>query len=253
MIKLFLYLATATLWIFAAGPLRAEMFTAPGRSLLRAAPSALIQLSQPRNNARSGNHASLFTTLDGQSLIAALPLRPMLFGPNTANATAALPASTGSPLQRLRHLIQYAESRRDGYDAVQHGARIKPTKPPTQMTIAEIFRWIDETPGQPHAIGRYQFIPATLHSLVERLGLHDDQHFSPYVQDRLADILLVDAGLHAVATGAMLRASFMKNLAKIWAGLPTDTGQSFYHGYAGNKAALTWVQFDAEMRKIFPG
>lgn len=61
----------------------------------------------------------------------------------------------GSDVQLIRALIQEAESRKDGYDAVQHGARIAPPKPPTQMTLAEVFAWIDATPNQPHAIGRY--------------------------------------------------------------------------------------------------
>ena len=37
------------------------------------------------------------------------------------------------------------------------------------MTLDEIFAWIAATPGQPHAIGRYQFIPDTLRMLVNRL------------------------------------------------------------------------------------
>ena len=39
----------------------------------------------------------------------------------------------------LRHVIGRAESPRAGYDDVQHGARIKPRKRPTDMTIGEIY------------------------------------------------------------------------------------------------------------------
>jgi hypothetical protein len=40
-------------------------------------------------------------------------------------------------------------------------------------------------------------------------------------------------------------------LAKIWAGFPTSTGRSFYHGYAGNYATISWNEFDHHMASIF--
>ena len=150
-------------------------------------------------------------------------------------------------------LIARAEAGKKGYDAVQYGARIKPPLPPTAMTVQQIYDWIDDTPGQPHAIGRYQFIPATLRRLMQRLKIDPRSPFSPHVQDRLADQLLVEAGLQRFLAGDLPRHAFMNNLAKIWAGLPNDTGKSHYDGYAGNKATMTWAHFDAEMARIFPG
>ncbi|WP_372836699.1 hypothetical protein [Puniceibacterium confluentis] len=151
----------------------------------------------------------------------------------------------------VKHLIGWAEAGRKGYDAVQHGARKRPGKRPTQMTIGEIYQWIAATPGQPHAIGRYQFIPSTLKSLVHELGLTRDTRFTDDVQDRLADILLEDAGYSAFLVGQISRHRFMNNLARIWAGFPTSTGRSYYHGYAGNRAVITWNEFDSHMKKIF--
>lgn len=49
----------------------------------------------------------------------------------------------------------------------------------------------------------------------------------------------------------MTRRAFMNNLAKIWAGLPNDTGKSHYAGYAGNKASISWASFDAQMAQVF--
>ena len=72
------------------------------------------------------------------------------------------------PFTLIRNIIGQAESPRVGYDAVQHGAAIKPPKRPTDMTIGEIYDWITATPGQPHAIGRYQFIPDTLRRVVTK-------------------------------------------------------------------------------------
>ncbi len=53
--------------------------------------------------------------------------------------------------------------------------------------------------------------------------------------------------------GTQSREAFMHNLSKIWAGLPTASGRSYYHGYAGNAATMSWDAFNARMRAIFPG
>lgn len=186
---------------------------------------------------------------------------PSLFSGTAAGSLLArLPGQLDAPLRhggsvaaRLRDLIAAAEAGRMGYDAVQHGARIKPPKPPTQMTLAEIYAWIDATPGQPHAIGRYQFIPATLRHSARRLDIPANTRFGPTVQDRLADLLLGDAGLRAVTAGEISREAFMLNLAKIWAGLPTASGRSYYHGIAGNKAVIGYARYAQEMRRILGG
>lgn len=160
---------------------------------------------------------------------------------------------TGPHAELIRHVIGQAESRRHGYDAVQHAAKIRPAGRPTSLSIREIYDWIEATPGQHHAIGRYQFVPATLKRLVDDLGVHPGTRFSPALQDRLADRLLVEAGFRRFLSGTLTRHQFMNNLAKIWAGLPTSNGKSYYHGFAGNRATMTWAQFDAEMARIFPG
>lgn len=168
-----------------------------------------------------------------------------------AFADAAIVGMSGRAVQMIRHIIGQAESSRAGYDAVQHGARIKPPLLPTQMKVADIFKWIEATPGQPHAIGRYQFIPQTLRRLMRKLDVSAQQRFSPDLQDKLADVLLAEAGYHKVKSGQLSRHAFMNNLAKIWAGLPNDTGRSHYDGYAGNKASMTWAQYDAQMVRVF--
>lgn len=155
-------------------------------------------------------------------------------------------------LQQLLSLIASAEAGKANYDAVQHGAKRKPPKKPTQMTVAEINTWIKATPGQPHAIGRYQLIPATFRRLVKHQGVKPQARFSPELQDRLAHQLIEEAGYSAFLQAGMPRKTFMRNLAKIWAGLPTSSGKSYYEGYAGNSASLTWAHFDAEMQRIFP-
>jgi len=162
-------------------------------------------------------------------------------------------AASGSQVGRLRQLIGWVDAGPKDYDAVQLGARIRPVKRPTQMTIGEILRWIDRTPGQQHAIGRYQFIPVTFRNVVRQAGVDHGKRFSPAVQDRLADVLLEDAGLPAFLGGKISRHRFMENLARIWAAFPTSSGQSHYHGIAGNRAVISWNEFDSHMLTIFAG
>lgn len=192
----------------------------------------------------SGNSAALFIGRDHRGLFSDRPAHEPAF------ADTGVAVLRGSDVQVIRALIQEAESRRDGYDAVQYGARVKPGKRPTQMTLAEILAWIDATPGQPHAIGRYQFIPATLRRVMARAGVNPGQMFSPAVQDWLADVLLAEAGLNRFRAGKLGRRAFMNNLAKIWAGLPNSSGKSHYEGYAGNKASVSWARFDAVMAQL---
>ena len=193
----------------------------------------------------SRNVPTLFAGRETHSLFAPYPVRQKspiaapLPGPRTSTAL-------------LLDLIASAEAGRDGYDAVVWAARVKPPKPPTDMTVAEIYQWIAATPNQHHAIGRYQFIPTTLKRLVRITGAGPDQPFTPAYQDRLAHILLQEAGLGQFQAREMGRVTFMNNLAKIWAGLPNASGRSHYHGIAGNRATMTWARFQSEMAVIYP-
>jgi len=200
------------------------------------------------------NISVLWILLAGSALAELLPAPPAgaffsdrqpMFAPRATPEASATRAS--------RDLIARAEAGRQGYDAVQYGARIKPPKRPTDMTLAEIFAWIEETPGQPHAIGRYQFIPPTLRHSARRLGIDHSTRFSPDVQDRLADLLLGDAGFTKVQEGEITTEAFMLNLAKIWAGFPTASGRSYYHGYAGNKAVISYADYARTVRGILGG
>lgn len=202
-------------------------------------------LIEPRNapqQAVSLNQPTLFAGTAGNSLFAPQPVRQK----------APYRSSTlGGPAAQILDLIASAEAGRAGYDAVVWAARIKPPKPPTQMTLGEIDDWIRATPRQHHAIGRYQFIPSTLRRLVAMTGAGRDQPFSPAYQDQLAAILLAEAGMHAYHDRKIGRITFMNNLAKIWAGLPNASGRSHYHGYAGNRATMSWADYSAQMAAIY--
>jgi len=171
--------------------------------------------------------------------VGAAPAHPSLFV-GRAHFFAPLPPPTArvaarqvvvpGPIRGILDLIASAEAGPAGYDAVVWAARVKPPKPPTQMTLGEIETWIRATPGQHHAIGRYQFIPATLRRLIALAGADPAQQFTPDFQDELAVLLLNEAGIEEFHNREIGRIAFMNNLAKIWAGLPNSAGRSHYHG-----------------------
>lgn len=206
---------------------------------------ALVTPQAPPVHTVSRNVPTLFVGRETNSLFAPYPVR------QKAPIAAPLPGPRTSTALLL-DLIASAEAGRDGYDAVVWAARVKPPKPPTDMTVGEIYQWIAATPNQHHAIGRYQFIPTTLKRLVRITGAGPDQPFTPAYQDRLAHILLQEAGLTQFQAREMGRVTFMNNLAKIWAGLPNASGRSHYHGIAGNRATMTWARFQSEMAVIYP-
>lgn len=152
---------------------------------------------------------------------------------------------------QLLDLIAFAEAGAKQYDAVHFSAKRRPPGRPTQISISQIFAWTKATPGQHHAIGRYQFIPSTLVALVRRSGINPATRFSPKVQDQLAMILLQDAGYDRFVAGKLSRKKFMRNLAKIWAGLPLANGKSYYQGYATNRATISRAFYETQMNQIF--
>jgi conjugal transfer mating pair stabilization protein TraG len=104
------------------------------------------------------------------------------------------------------------------------------------------------------AIGRYQIIASTLDSLTGRLGLSGEEHFTPALQDRLALQLAADAGMPAWLDGRLSDERFAENLARVWAGLPSDgAGASYYAGIQGNRATVAWDDVLSALRDIRRG
>jgi hypothetical protein len=178
--------------------------------------------------------------------------RPPAAVPGLAPAVLPAAAPLDDRLARLFDLIAAAEAGAAQYDAIHHRARILPPRPPTALTLGEILTWIEATPGQPHAIGRYQIIPDTLRYLIRAEALPHGAVFSPALQDRLATRLVLDAGLDEYLAGLIPPRAFMDKLAYVWAGLPLPDGQSAYQGIAGNKATISRARYEAEFLAILP-
>lgn len=234
------------LFLLATSPLRADvapLITLTAAPLLGGSATSLFGEAGGVTVSSTG---SLFAGTRSGSMFAPLPPR--------ARTSLDIPRALSgqSPVAQLLSLIARVEAGRAGYDAVQHGARTRPPRAPTQMTLGDIYDWIAATPGQPHAIGRYQFIPPTLRRVAQIRGLGPETAFTPQVQDTLALVLLEDAGLRAFEAETLGRRQFMRNLARIWAGLPLPNGQSFYEGYAGNSASMSWAEFEGGIARIWP-
>ena len=211
--------------------------------------SFFMRTSAPANGAIAG----LNDDETGRGAISLDPGAASLFRGRSSGSLFASPPMVGIDVAAIMNVIASAEAGKADYDAVQHGARIKPPASPTDMTLLEIYAWIDATPGQPHAIGRYQFIPATLRQLAKHQSVPLGRRFNKELQDQLAHQLIEEAGLSNFKAGEITQTTFMNNLAKIWAGLPTSSGKSYYHGYAGNRATKTWAAYKAQMDEIFSG
>jgi hypothetical protein len=106
----------------------------------------------------------------------------------------------GDPLDRWRaaavlDLVAGPESG-GHYDALYRDAPQREVALAT-LTLREM-RALQERRRRTHggsAIGRYQFLAATLNALIDRLGLTGTERFTPALQDRLAQALLTDAGV----------------------------------------------------------
>lgn len=229
------------LLVAAARPLAPAAAAAP----LAASPAR--PLAPPPGAVPAAARPSLFRDRAGASFFAPLPERARL------SPQRPMPQRPGTATAQLLHLIASVEADPSkGYDSVQFQARVKPPKPPTAMTLDEIHAWIRATPGQQHAIGRYQIVPQTLRGLQKQLDLPGHLVFDAALQDRMADALLRFAGYDRFLAGKLSRRGFMNNLARVWAALPNSSGRSHYHGLAGNRAAFTWAHFTDRMQAIFP-
>jgi hypothetical protein len=108
----------------------------------------------------------------------------------------------------------------------------------TNMTIAEVQQMQKSMIGKGHAstaVGKYQFISATLAEQVKKSGLDPNKtKFDQKTQDLLAQQLIDQAGVGRTDT-----ATAMKKLAGTWASLPKDmSGRGAYDGFNGNKAGI---------------
>ena len=153
----------------------------------------------------------------------------------------ALQPSLACTEDRLLQLIGQIEAP-GGYDTVYYGARIKPPRPITQMTVGEVLAWQRNTVrggSVSSAAGRYQIIRPTLQGLVNKGAVSTNETFSAATQDRLGRHLLRETGYRNGDTST----ATANRIAGVWAALPRldgpGAGKSAYEGIAGNHALIS--------------
>ncbi|WAW11235.1 hypothetical protein NB640_06295 [Oxalobacter vibrioformis] len=150
----------------------------------------------------------------------------------------------------LKNLLFKGEAGSDGYNAVNRGERYgykSGRENLEEMTIAEVLE--AQRSGRFNAAGAYQMIPTTLQGAAKSAGISLSRKFDAETQDRLFKHL---ANKRA---GDFLRGKSnditraQRLLSPEWAGLTNpDTGKSYWHGTANNKATITSAQFIEAMR-----
>jgi hypothetical protein len=200
--------------------------------------------------AAAQNFVGTTSALTGQGGLQFASERPPAFLGSILTRDAGPGQADPAVLRGLRDLVAEVEAGAAGYNAVVLSATIKPPKRPTDMTLREIFAWIEATPGQNHAIGRYQFIPATLEYLMRRTKTPLSARLTPALQDRFADILLHQAGAGEVTTGRIGQELFLDQLAQVWAALPMRDGRSAYANVGRNKALISRAVYQNRVAAI---
>lgn len=173
---------------------------------------------------------------------------------NTSDLGAATPATNTSDLgssvsdfEDLKNLIQSAESKEHGYDAVV--SNNETPKPPTEMTVGEVLQWQKDMKADPNnagridltAIGRYQFIHTTLVEALKSTDVKMSDKFDAETQDKLFMARLRYRGLDDYMSKKIDKKQFIHRLSKEWAGLPMDESGKSYHGKDGfNKAHVSY-------------
>jgi hypothetical protein len=137
----------------------------------------------------------------------------------------------------------------------------------TAMTIAEVLNWQRNFVRMGHpssAVGKYQFMPATLGTLRDHGIVSNQDTLDERTQDKLAVALMNGRGLKQFLAKTLSAEDFGVNLAMEWASMPVPknvlrptkgggavlvhTGQSYYAGDGLNKALVPVDKFMAAIQ-----
>lgn len=119
------------------------------------------------------------------------------------------------------------------------GPRVKVT----ELTVAEaleVQRENREAGAESSPIGKGQFMPDTIRSLVREGVISLKDQLTPDVQEKMIEALIERRRKQATGPdGKLDREKFADALAQEWASFPTREGKSHYEGIAGNKATVS--------------
>lgn len=177
------------------------------------------------------------------------PVAPRLSEDHVSATPATNTSNLGSsPLdfEDLKNLIQSAESRQHGYDAVV--SNNETPKPPTEMTVGEVLQWQKDMKADPKnagrndltAIGRYQFIHTTLVDTLKSTDVKMSDKFDAETQDKLFMARLRYRGLNDYISGKIDKKTFIDRLSLEWAGLKNSSGVGSHDGVGINKGSVAY-------------
>jgi muramidase (phage lysozyme) len=163
-------------------------------------------------------------------------------------------AATQGKIGEVLNLIARYESR-GNYNIIL-GGRIVPEL--TKMTLSQVYdfqRKMVRGGKESSAVGRYQYIRSSLEMVANQMGLDPNEAvFNPKTQDAIAIYdLRRRANLDSWLNGKLSDEQFLNNISKIWAGIPTSAGVSFYTGVGSNKAGTTAQNALAALQNIKSG
>lgn len=156
-----------------------------------------------------------------------------------------------SPTLPILNLIGHTEGTDEGRgynETLGYGAYTGGDKDLTKMTLGDIKKLQSQMLAHPDnkwnssALGRYQIVGKTLRTLQQQMKLSDSVLFDEKTQDAMAMQLLKGRGYDDWMAGKISDATFMNNLAKEWASLPTTAGKGYYDGQkarVGTDSVLT--------------
>ena len=126
------------------------------------------------------------------------------------------------------------------------------------MTIAEVLQYQRTAPwpdGESSAIGRYQYVRATLEWVTGQMGVNrNTQKFDEAFQDRLC---IFDARrrcrLDQWLNGSMDSTTFSHRLAQVWSSIPNRNNRSAHLGIGSNRRGINLDQSVAQLDAIRTG
>ena len=159
-------------------------------------------------------------------------------GGNYGDTSGEYGATTGG-MKGLLGMISKGEGGKGakGYNRLVYGRGSPKYAPLTNMTLGQVLQYQRGMIARGHAssaVGKYQFIRATLKRTIAHSGLSMGTKFTPAIQDKLAiELLKNDGKMNAYLNGKINADQFERNIAGIWASVAH--GSSNRGKYDGDK------------------
>ena len=192
------------------------------------------------------------------------PTTPAPTTPEQPTAGGRVPGGPNDygPQNALGNLISTGEGGYGSFNRGRAGDSGGATLDFSQMTVGEVMRRQALPNGHPDelfAVGKYQMIPGTFREAVDRLGIDQNERFTPQMQERMFADYLIDEKrpqVRAYITGETGGAEGLQSaqlaLAREFASIADPrTGKSYYDGdSAGNSASISANQVAGALNQM---